>query len=98
MRDGRGEVEVVAEAEDPVISRHFMKLRDDKYVLIPQGAPVFLIYRLFPGVPASIRTWELVPLPAEAQPVGLVRKDRDMIAACADSLCRFELAEEYGIG
>jgi hypothetical protein len=97
-RDGSGDVQILAKAEDPVMSRQFMRLREDRYLLIPQGVPVFLIYKVFDGKPASIRTWELLPLPAEAQPVGLIRKDRDLIAACSDCLLRFELGEEYGAG
>jgi hypothetical protein len=94
-KEGSGDVQILAKAEDPVMSRQFMRLREDRYLLIPQGVPVLLIYKIFAGPPTSIRTWELLPLPAEVQPVGLIRKDRDLIAACSDGLLRFELGEEY---
>ena len=93
-----GSVEVLARAEDPVISRQFLRLSEAYYMLVPSGKPIFLIFKVFPGSESSIRTWVLVPIPAGARPVGLVREGGSIYAACADSLCTFELSDEFGIG
>jgi hypothetical protein len=95
--DDEGKVEVLAKAEDPVISRHFLRLSGIYYLVIPPGRPVFLIYKMFPGSESGIRTWILVPVPGGVRPAGLVKWQKSLYAACSDSLCTFELSDELGL-
>jgi hypothetical protein len=97
-KGGEGMVEVLARAEDPVMSRQFLKLSDGYYLTIPQGRPIFLVYKVFAGAEAGIRTWMLIPIAGDAQPVGMVKVGRALLAACADSLCVFSLSAEFETG
>lgn len=92
--DESATVHLLAVAEDPIISRHILKLSGHLYLVIPQGKPLFMIYRLFEGAEPCIRTWQLVPIIGEAQPAGIIRQGKVLLAACSDNLLNFEIKEE----
>jgi hypothetical protein len=94
-RDGeKGEVEVLAKAEDPLMSRVLLKPSEGFYVVVPQGVPVFLILKVATGKEPVLRSWRLVPIQGEVQPVGLVLSGKEFYAGSGDCLCRFELSDE----
>jgi hypothetical protein len=93
-----GRVEELARCEDPVMTRHFVRLTPSRYLVVPQGKPIFLILKVFGGTESSLRSWELVPIAGGAHPVGLVRKGNALFAAVGESLLQFDLSGEFAQG
>jgi len=91
---GDSEVLGLAKAEDPVFARHFIPLPGGDYLVIPQGRPVFEIYKVFPGEVSGLRIWSLTPVAGETHPVGALLIGNRLHAACNDSILVFRLAEE----
>jgi hypothetical protein len=92
--DGDSVVLRLAKAEDPVFARHFIPLPGGDYLVIPQGRPVFEIYKVLAGEVSGLRIWSLTPVAGETHPVGALLIDNRLYAACNDSMLVFRLADE----
>lgn len=94
VEDDAQEVAVVAQLDDPIGPRHFLRLPRGDYLLVPQGRAIFLILTIYPGEKPGLRPWALVPIAGDAHPVGLALLNGKLYAACSDSLLTFGLSEE----
>lgn len=85
----------VAECEDKFVPHHFIALPNGDYLIVNSTRPALWIYRIYPGDEPRMRSREMVPVPADGHPVGVLWSKEGIIAAVHDSLLRFKWTDPH---
>jgi len=93
-RDGGAALIKLAITEDPVMAGLFIPLPGGDFLVIPQGEPIFQVYKIFDGPLPSLRTWTLVSIPGEVHPSGMLLVNDNLYIAAGDGILTFTVGDD----